>query len=490
MNCIFDPNGPECFDYGAVDTSSPGTTSDPNATAVPNEDDNPIDSPTASPTATTGPSPTGTPQWQAQYDAVTVRSGSGVDQPSIGVLNTGDIVIGVVVTGGSYSNAGATSTDWIDITSGTYAGGYVARLFFSQIVPLAPGQTATPGPTQAPPVVYPLDKLPSFTGTATDWAADGQLNVLLIGIDAGTGGQRNLGLRPDSMILLHVDMATGRAAMYGIPRDLINVPLPPETAKYYACHCFGPGPGQLKADFIIDNLWDEAANRHPAWYSQYGTGNSTTAKYLRGLGALKGAVSELVNLQVDGVVVINLPGFVKLINALTPSGLKIDVPYEVKQDTRFAYSLSGGQRVFNIDIKAGQQVMNGEVALEYARLRHVIGYDSDYFRMKRQQLVLRAVRDQVNPCALLPQIQSTLTALSGAIWTDLPRSDTATVAALASKIGTGNTANYSLDPTTTGASHDVLDQTSLANIQNIVAHGLDSVPPGIGGGGGGGGLSC
>jgi len=42
-------------------------------------------------------------------------------------------------------------------------------------------------------------------------------------------------------------------------------------------------PGQLNANFLIDYLWNEAANVHPSWYSQYGTGSSTTAKFLRGL---------------------------------------------------------------------------------------------------------------------------------------------------------------------------------------------------------------
>ena len=352
-----------------------------------------------------------------------------------------------------------------------------------------PSTSATPFPTHAP-VVYQLGDLPSFTGSATNWAADGQLNVLLIGIDAGAGGGRYYGLRPDSMILLQVDIATGRAAMYGIPRNLTNVPLPPESALHYACHCYGPGPGQNASNFLIDYLWQEAAQTHPAWYSQYGTGSSTTAQFLRGLGALEGAVSELAGLQVDGAVVINLPGFVQLIDALAPDGLNINVPYEVKQIRGMAYSLSDGRRVFNIDIKAGQQVMNGEVALEYARLRHVIGYDSDYYRMKRQQLVLRAVRDQINPCGLLPQLPSILNALGGSVWTDLPQSDTPTFAALAAKVGSTNTADYSLDPATTGAQYDLLDQTSLNKIHDIVAHGLDSVPAGISGGSGGGGLSC
>jgi LCP family protein required for cell wall assembly len=352
------------------------------------------------------------------------------------------------------------------------------------------GASGSPLATKAP-VVYSLGGLPNFTGTATDWAADGQLNVLLIGIDAGPGGSRYYGLRPDSMILLQVDLATGRAAMYGIPRNLINVPLPPASAKHYACHCFGAGPGQLNANFLIDYLWNEAANVHPSWYSQYGTGSSTTAKFLRGLGALQGAVSELANVQVDGAVVINLPGFVTLINALAPHGLSINVPYEVKQDKRFGYEpANGGRDVYNIDIKAGQQVMNGTVALEYARLRHVIGYDSDYYRMKRQQLVLRAVRDEIDPCALLPQVPAILNALGGSIWTNLPESDAPTIAALAAKVGTSNTADFSLDPTTTGAASDMLDQASLNKIHSIVAGGLNSVPAGISGGNSGGGLSC
>lgn len=348
------------------------------------------------------------------------------------------------------------------------------------------------GPT-AVPVVYPIGSY--FQGTAQNWAADGQLNVLLIGIDAGPGGSRYYGLRPDSMILLQVDIKTGRAAMYGIPRNMINVPLPPPTAQHYQCHCYGPGnSGRPPANFLIDYLWNEAANVHPAWYSQYGTGSSTTAKFLRGLGALQGAVSELANVQVDGTVVINLPGFVQLINALAPNGLSINVPYEVRQNKRFVYTTSTNHRLFNIDIKAGPQVMTGEVALEYARMRHVIGHDSDYYRMKRQQLVLRAVRDQINPCALLPQLPSILSALGKTIWTNLPQGDAPTIAALAAKVGTSNTADFSLDPTTTGASYDVLGQASLNKIHSIVAHGLDSVPAGISGsgssGGGGGGLSC
>ena len=448
-------------------------------------------------------------------DAYWLAGGSlrGIRKAPRGVRFAGPVMIGIVL---------ATSVLYGEAASVTYSGVNALSNIFAP-APIFIAGNGTPGPSSSmplddnaidtlppdptasgsigasgsplatkAPVVYSLGDLPNFTGTATNWAADGQLNVLLIGIDAGPGGSRYSGLRPDSMILLQVDMATGRAAMYGIPRNMINVPLPPASAAHYACHCFGAGPGQLNADFLIDYLWNEAANVHPSWYAQYGTGNSTTSKFLRGLGALQGAVSELANVQVDGTVVINLPGFVALINALAPNGLSIDVPYEVKQEKGYGYEpANGGKDVYNIDIKAGQQIMNGTVALEYARLRHVVGYDSDYYRMKRQQLVLRAVRDQVDPCALLPQVPAILNALGGSVWTNLPESDAPTIAALAAKIGTSNTADYSLDPTTTGAAYDMLDSTSLAKIRGIVANGLNTVPAGIGGGSsGGGGLSC
>jgi anionic cell wall polymer biosynthesis LytR-Cps2A-Psr (LCP) family protein len=347
-----------------------------------------------------------------------------------------------------------------------------------------PGVSATPAKTPAP-VVYPMGQLPPDTGSSLDWASDGFLNVLLIGIDQGPGGGRSYGLRPDSMILLEIDINTGRAAMYGVARNIINIPLPPASAKYYACHCYPD---------LVDYLWQEAANSHPQYYAQYGTGRSKTASYLRGIGALQGAVSELTGIHVDGSVVINLPGFVKLIDTVTPNGLIVNVPYEIRQTPGIGYEPpNGGRNIYGIDIKPGPQVMHGTVALEFARMRHVVGHDSDYYRMRRQQLVLQALRAQLDPCALLPNIPSIMAALPAALWTNLPLSSVPDLAAIAEHISVGNMAGYSLDPSTTGAQYDVLTVASLKKTRSIVAHGLDKVPAGIAGsssGGGGGGLSC
>ena len=56
-----------------------------------------------------------------------------------------------------------------------------------------------------------------------------------MGVDEGVG---RFSLRPDAMILLSVDVATGRAALFGIPRYLDNVPLPPKSVNAFPCGCF------------------------------------------------------------------------------------------------------------------------------------------------------------------------------------------------------------------------------------------------------------
>jgi LCP family protein required for cell wall assembly len=357
-----------------------------------------------------------------------------------------------------------------------------APCFFQGGGNLAAGETVpayTPEPTDTPsgsdPSVVPLPSLPQYTfptlppvaGGNTGWASDGKLVLLMVGADQGVG---RWSLRPDTMIVLEVDIASGRAAMYGIPRNLENVPLGPEAANAYPCHCF-PYPNLLNA------LWLDAVSK-PKAYPYPGT------DFVRGFKALEGAVGALTGLQVDGAVVLNLMGFVNLIDAL--GGVTIDVPTELK-DSQYSRPQDG--KDIAIDIKAGTQHMDGLTALEYARSRH---QDSDYGRMVRQQLVLKALRDQVHPCSLVSKIPDLLGAVGQAFWTDMSLDDGPTLLALMEHVGTGNLKGYELTPDVTGATYDYLTVSSVNTIRNIVAHGLDGVPAGISGGGagGGGGLSC
>jgi anionic cell wall polymer biosynthesis LytR-Cps2A-Psr (LCP) family protein len=190
---------------------------------------------------------------------------------------------------------------------------------------------------------------------------------------------------------------------------------------------------------------------------------------------------------VDGMVLVNLMGFVHLVDAL--GGVDMNTPYRVQTLKAFPYPDADGSGHTALNIAAGQHHFNGAMALAYARVRHVIGYDSDYYRMSRQQLVIKALRDNLNPCALLPRISSVITSLGGTFWTDMPKADASKLAGLASKIAGTNVKSYTFTPSNGYAEYLTVDRVN--KIRNAVAHGLDGVPAGSGsGGGGGGGVGC
>lgn len=335
--------------------------------------------------------------------------------------------------------------------------------------PASPTPPVTAGPTTASGIpIFPVEDVSGPNTSPQQWADDGFLNVLLVGADQGVG---RWSLRPDTMILLQVELATGRAVMYGIPRNLENVPLPPEAASAFACHCF-PYPN------LLNGLWRDAVNR-PKAYPYPGT------DFVRGFKALEGAIGQYLGLHVDGAVVINLMGFVHLIDAV--GGLDIYVPKELKDNQ---YSRPQDGKDVRIDIKAGQQHMNGYTALAYARSRH---QDSDYGRMARQQAVLLALRAQLRPCELLPKVPDMISALGSAFWTDMPIADAPILAGLAERVGTGNVKSIELVPSVTGNPVGFLTIPRWATVRSIVAHGLDGVQPSStasNGGGGAGGFSC
>jgi LCP family protein required for cell wall assembly len=277
----------------------------------------------------------------------------------------------------------------------------------------------TPSPTVGP---LPTDLGPPQP-TATPvpgppWAVDGRLNLLLIGSDAGPG---RYALRSDTMIVLSVDVATARAVFIGIPRNLINVPLPPESAKAFKDGLY---PGLLNSLYVY-------AGQHP---NDFPGGDAET----KGFRALTGSIQELVGVPLDGVVVVNLEGFVDLIDAI--KGLWIDVPYTLYDEH---YPSGAGQ--ITVYVPAGCQKLNGTTALEYARSRHS---SDDYSRMARQQLVLKAVAHQIDPLALLPKVPKLLDVAKDNLWTTLPQEWIPDLAALAAKVDASHIESFMIWPPT------------------------------------------
>jgi LCP family protein required for cell wall assembly len=303
----------------------------------------------------------------------------------------------------------------------------------------APTSTLSPTPS-APPEPTPTPK----PAKVAAWARDGRLDLLLVGSDAGPD---RWSLRTDTMIVLSVQVKTGRAALFGIPRNLVGVPLPPESATATRSGRF---PGLLNALYVY-------AMGHP---KQFPGGDA------RGMRAVAGAVQELIGVRLDGMVVVNLGGFVRLVDEL--GGLWIDIPSPLYDKN---YPLEDGSGHIVLDLDAGCQHLDGRTALAYARSRH---QDSDYGRMRRQQTVLLSLRRQLDPVKLVPKAPALIRIAGDSLWMTVKRSEIRGLAKLAKQVDVRRVARVLFVPPRY-PSH--LDDASIARIRRVVRTVFDGPRP-------------
>lgn len=214
--------------------------------------------------------------------------------------------------------------------------------------------------------------------------------VLLIGADAGYG---RVGLRADTMIAVSVQANTGRAALFSVPRNLDNVPLVGRAGRSY-----GRFPNILNALYRFAHARPELfpGGRDP------------------GATALKQTISGLLGIPVHYYVMVDLRGFVEVVDAL--GGIRMIAPDSVDDLTSPAYP---GESWTEIQVEEGEKVsLDGRKALAYARSRSA---SSDYTRMVRQRCVLAAMADRIDSM----RVVRSLARLSGAakkyVSTDIPR---------------------------------------------------------------------
>jgi len=215
-----------------------------------------------------------------------------------------------------------------------------------------------------------------------------RLNILLIGADAS---EIRTGLRTDTMITVSIDPATGDAAMFSVPRNWTYAPLP-EGMGVWDCDCYPE---------LINELWTQG-ERKPEAFSGPGSPPEN---------AVKGVISEFLGIPIHYYAMVNLDGFVDVVDAL--GGIELYVPTRVVDSEYKDENGVRGEIVF----EQGLQEMDGHLALAYSRTRR---QDSDYFRMNRQRCVIDAVLEQTDPLSLLANFGSIADAVKRSMQTDIP----------------------------------------------------------------------
>jgi LCP family protein required for cell wall assembly len=229
------------------------------------------------------------------------------------------------------------------------------------------------------------------------WDGKTRLNILLIGADEQNGAHNT-----DTMITVSIDPVTNQIVMFTLPRDTVDVPIPPTNNA--ARNLFG-GTYQGKI-----NSWFSVVKGRSDLYA----GGPNT----RGYTGLKDILGNLYGLDIKYYVEVNFDGFQKVVDAL--GGVTVNVQIPVLDDhypVPASATHAGGyqQRLY---IPAGLQHMTGFQALEYARSRHT---STDFDRGARQQRLLVSLRRQTDIAQILPSINALTDALKQSVRTDIPR---------------------------------------------------------------------
>lgn len=231
---------------------------------------------------------------------------------------------------------------------------------------------------------------PSSTGL-DDPGAGAAVTILLLGSDQRDGANAAIGgeadtMASDTVIVAHLSADRSRVELVSIPRDsMVRIP---ECAAADGSRSRARERGQFNAAFAIG--WDLGGD--------LGTAAACSAS----------TVSENTGVRIDHVAVVDFAGFQQMTEAI--GGVDICIPVPMKD------------RYTGLDLGSGDQHLDGVVATQLARSRHIEGTDgSDLNRIGNQQRLLSAMLGEVlakNVLTDVPELLSFLSAATSSLTTD------------------------------------------------------------------------
>jgi LCP family protein required for cell wall assembly len=206
-----------------------------------------------------------------------------------------------------------------------------------------------------------------------------RINALLLGIRGED--DPNGGLLSDGIMLISYKKSTGQVAIISIPRDL-----------------YLQMPGEVKYEKV--NV-------------AYVLG---LEKYNNGLDYAKKTIAYVTGQYIEYATLVNFEGFKDIIDLLGGVTIYLDKPFV--EDKQW-WCDKNGENCRPFVVAVGQQTLNGETALFYARSRFS---SNDFDRARRQQQILLALKDKILSLGVLGdplKISGILDVLSKNIRTDV-----------------------------------------------------------------------
>jgi LCP family protein required for cell wall assembly len=258
----------------------------------------------------------------------------------------------------------------------------------------------------------PLDEAPSEAPADGVMPTDGTFDLVLIGLDSGDG---RIGARNDATMVVSVDVETAHTTLIGLPRNLIQVPLPSST---HPCRCF---PEPLYA------LYRFGENHAVVDPDAVDPGASLVAE----------AAGALTGLEVDGYLVADMQAFREIVAHF--GGVTLDIDEYI--DESLPDPLDHRQQV-SVDVVPGRHHLDADATLAYVRGR---AGSSDYVRMERQRCVVRELSRPLDALSAT-EVATLAWSTSGQVVSDVPREHLPWLVDLAREVDPGAIASLGLTP--------------------------------------------
>ncbi|BBA93289.1 LCP family protein [Streptococcus ruminantium] len=202
------------------------------------------------------------------------------------------------------------------------------------------------------------------------------LTILLMGVDTdqATRGVDWEGGRSDSMILVTVNPKTKETNMMSLTRDIMV-----EIAS-----------ANGKSTGTVEKL------NHSYSYGQAPMAIAT--------------IEKMMDIHIDRYIEINMDGLVELVNAV--GGI------EVNNTLGFPITISEQEPAYTAIVPTGKQLVNGDQALVYARMRYD-DPEGDIGRQRRQREVITAIVKKLLQLDGFTQYKKILTAISNNMRTNI-----------------------------------------------------------------------
>ena len=230
-------------------------------------------------------------------------------------------------------------------------------------------------------------------GTKPPDSYDGRaVNLLVLGTDSRAGDNNVDGsqgddevsvARSDTALVVHISADRKRIDAVSIPRDtLVDIP---------SCKTLDGNSTGAEEDGQFNSAFANGA----------GSGSDKKAVASGAACTLK-TVEKMTNIRIDDFIVIDFNGLSKVVDSLGGVHVQVDEAIDDPDYTGFK-------------LDEGCQKLDGQAALQYARVRHGVGDGSDISRISRQQKLMSAMASKALASNVLTQsgfLTSTLETLT------------------------------------------------------------------------------